>query len=189
MEYVREKATLHELAKTVKAWERKVEIAEVWLILGAAHQEYYHIHFSITDQIQIFVIMIVDFCHFFLRWPWGLTDRHGASCVNKVDSPSDCPQGRLTQCNLLCTDICDIVTHSVNYTINRHIKQVSIQIVGGSYDDTGVATSVKSILHILFHKTTRTTWQNHRFEVFFFLLLPLYNHHSMLLVSGKLPEI
>ena len=29
MEYVREKATLHELAKTVKAWERKVEIAEV----------------------------------------------------------------------------------------------------------------------------------------------------------------
>ena len=25
--------------------------------------------------------------------------------------------------------------------------------------------------------------------VFFFFLLPLYNHHSMLLVSGKLPEI
>ena len=30
MEYVREKASLHELSKTVKAWERKVEIAEVW---------------------------------------------------------------------------------------------------------------------------------------------------------------
>ena len=31
MEYVREKASLHELAKTVKAWERKVEIAEMAL--------------------------------------------------------------------------------------------------------------------------------------------------------------
>lgn len=62
MEYVREKASLHELAKTVKAWERKVEIAEVWLILSAAHQEYYHIHFSVTDQIQkidLFEFMVI----------------------------------------------------------------------------------------------------------------------------------
>ena len=29
MEYVGEKASLHELTKTVRAWERKVEIAEV----------------------------------------------------------------------------------------------------------------------------------------------------------------
>ena len=30
MEYVNERASLYELTKTVKAWERKVEIAEVW---------------------------------------------------------------------------------------------------------------------------------------------------------------
>ena len=29
MEYVKERANLYELSKTVKAWERKVEIAEV----------------------------------------------------------------------------------------------------------------------------------------------------------------
>ena len=29
MEYVKERASLYELTKTVKAWERKVEIAEV----------------------------------------------------------------------------------------------------------------------------------------------------------------
>lgn len=29
MEYVSERASLYELTKTVKAWERKVEIAEV----------------------------------------------------------------------------------------------------------------------------------------------------------------
>ncbi len=29
MEYVRERASLNELTKTVRAWERKVEIAEV----------------------------------------------------------------------------------------------------------------------------------------------------------------
>ena len=31
MEYVKERASLYELTKTVKAWERKVEIAEVTL--------------------------------------------------------------------------------------------------------------------------------------------------------------
>jgi len=31
MEYVGEKASLHELTKTVRAWERKVEIAEMAL--------------------------------------------------------------------------------------------------------------------------------------------------------------
>ena len=31
MEYVKERASLYELTKTVKAWERKVDIAEVTL--------------------------------------------------------------------------------------------------------------------------------------------------------------
>ena len=34
MEYVNERASLYELTKTVKAWERKVEIAEVWSYIG-----------------------------------------------------------------------------------------------------------------------------------------------------------
>ena len=36
MEYVNERASLYELTKTVKAWERKVEIAEVGLAIGVS---------------------------------------------------------------------------------------------------------------------------------------------------------
>lgn len=39
MEYVQEKADLDELQKTVKSWERKVEIAEVNLLLFGLFQE------------------------------------------------------------------------------------------------------------------------------------------------------
>lgn len=34
MEYVSERASLYELNKKVKAWERKVEIAEVCITIG-----------------------------------------------------------------------------------------------------------------------------------------------------------
>ena len=36
MEYVNERASLYELTKTVKAWERKVEISEVGLAIGVS---------------------------------------------------------------------------------------------------------------------------------------------------------
>ena len=176
MEYVREKATLHELAKTVKAWERKVEIAEVWLILSAAHQEYYHIHFSITDQIQIFDRGFLSFfpqmalrTH---RQTWRKLCQQSGQSLRLPARTFDPMQ------SALYWYISDIVTHSVNYTINRHIKQVSIQIVGGSYDDTGVTTSLHCTIY-----STRQQEQHDRItdlRGFFY---------SMLLVSGKLPEI
>ena len=46
MEYVGEKASLHELTKTVRAWERKVEIAEVCVCVCSMYRYLCCIYYS-----------------------------------------------------------------------------------------------------------------------------------------------
>ena len=55
MEYVGEKASLHELTKTVRAWERKVEFAEVCVCVCVPCTGTYVV--SIIAQSAVFVCM------------------------------------------------------------------------------------------------------------------------------------
>ena len=53
MEYVKERASFYELSKTVKAWERKVEIAEVGELKVAVNDQYKTINFSKTFTVNV----------------------------------------------------------------------------------------------------------------------------------------
>ena len=69
MDYVQEKADLYDIQKKVRSWERKVEIAEVWLDR------------SFTQQTLSSRVIITCFTH---RWRWKHIGSNGIQCDCKA---------------------------------------------------------------------------------------------------------